>query len=267
MRIEDTTKDLLAVINELRLDNFVLYGDVFSTYTIMSVAAQLGASVRGIVLVTPTDFAGAPLMSDWEEMYTHSWELFTNTFASMFGSPGSSGLRLREKVNHEDFVSLALSARGHFLMDLLPEVKTPVLILCHRQTAVPTTLPTARKITAALPMAELVLLDGHRISDILSSQNDDLPPALQVIEDFLSRLPNPAPPEQAGRNGTTPVRLSAREQEVLRLIAAGTSNQQIADELVISLSTVAKHVTSILSKTESANRTTAAAYARDHGIA
>jgi DNA-binding CsgD family transcriptional regulator len=60
--------------------------------------------------------------------------------------------------------------------------------------------------------------------------------------------------------------LSQREVEVLRLIALGKSNQDVADELVISLRTVAHHVTSILNKTSAANRTEAAAYATRHGL-
>jgi DNA-binding CsgD family transcriptional regulator len=60
--------------------------------------------------------------------------------------------------------------------------------------------------------------------------------------------------------------LSGREVEVLRLIAAGRSNPQIAEELVISLNTVQRHVSNILAKTGAANRTEAAVYARDRGI-
>ena len=48
--------------------------------------------------------------------------------------------------------------------------------------------------------------------------------------------------------------LSAREQEVLEQLAAGRSNQQIADELVISPITVRNHVSSILAKLQVSNR-------------
>jgi len=48
---------------------------------------------------------------------------------------------------------------------------------------------------------------------------------------------------------------------VLRLLAAGRTNQEIADALTISLNTVRHHVTNILDKTGSANRTEAAALA------
>jgi DNA-binding CsgD family transcriptional regulator len=60
--------------------------------------------------------------------------------------------------------------------------------------------------------------------------------------------------------------LSPREIEVLRLIASGKSNQEIAETLFISRNTVSTHVRNILTKTGSANRTEAAAYAMRHGL-
>src|SRR2546427_440121 len=60
--------------------------------------------------------------------------------------------------------------------------------------------------------------------------------------------------------------LSQREVEVLRLRAAGRSNRDIADALYISLNTVATQVRNILTKTGTANRTEAAAYALRHGL-
>ncbi|MCH8911146.1 MAG: helix-turn-helix transcriptional regulator [Chloroflexi bacterium] len=60
--------------------------------------------------------------------------------------------------------------------------------------------------------------------------------------------------------------LTRREIEVLRLIAAGRSNREIAEELVITENTGAKHVANILSKTASANRVEAANYASAKGL-
>ncbi len=53
---------------------------------------------------------------------------------------------------------------------------------------------------------------------------------------------------------------------MLRLLAAGRTNQQIAEDLVIAPSTAAKHVANILGKTGSANRTEAAVYATQQSL-
>jgi LuxR family maltose regulon positive regulatory protein len=60
--------------------------------------------------------------------------------------------------------------------------------------------------------------------------------------------------------------LTGRELEVLRLLAAGSSNQRIARELFVALDTVKKHVTHVLGKLGAANRTEAAARARQLGL-
>lgn len=61
--------------------------------------------------------------------------------------------------------------------------------------------------------------------------------------------------------------LSPRELEVLRLLADGLSNQEIADAMFISLRTAATHVTHILAKLDLNSRTSAVAYAIRHGLA
>ena len=60
--------------------------------------------------------------------------------------------------------------------------------------------------------------------------------------------------------------LTPRELEVLRLVAAGRSNRQIAAELVVSEHTVARHVQNILGKLRVSSRTAAAAFAFERGL-
>lgn len=63
-----------------------------------------------------------------------------------------------------------------------------------------------------------------------------------------------------------PDNLTERELDVLRLLAVGLSNREIAERLFISANTAANHVRSILLKTGAANRTQAAMYAADHEL-
>jgi DNA-binding NarL/FixJ family response regulator len=63
-----------------------------------------------------------------------------------------------------------------------------------------------------------------------------------------------------------PAGLTAREVDVLRLVAAGKSNREIADELYLSIKTVARHLANIFGKLDVSSRTAAAAFAYQHGL-
>lgn len=62
----------------------------------------------------------------------------------------------------------------------------------------------------------------------------------------------------------SPGGLSPREMEVLRLVAAGNSNPQIAATLVLSEKTVARHLSNIFVRLDVGSRTAAAAFAFEH---
>ncbi|WP_053746707.1 helix-turn-helix transcriptional regulator [Streptomyces sp. NRRL WC-3618] len=90
-------------------------------------------------------------------------------------------------------------------------------------------------------------------------------PLLQEVDALIrrGRLTEPSP---VGDPGTVPTPLTAREQDVLRLLALGRSNRQIGEELFISGKTASVHVSNILAKLGAASRGEAVAVAHREGL-
>jgi DNA-binding CsgD family transcriptional regulator len=84
-------------------------------------------------------------------------------------------------------------------------------------------------------------------------------PLMERVTERLQVRPESAP--------TYPSGLTEREVEVLRLITAGKTDREISEVLFIALRTVSTHVSNILNKTNAANRTEAARFASQHGLA
>ncbi len=126
----------------------------------------------------------------------------------------------------------------------------------HRPAVADTTLQYARSLVArnqwadrsrAREMAEFAEAEARAMGYV---------PLLAQAGELLDSM---------GRGGYA-AGLSEREVEVLRLVARGLSNREIADELVVSPATVATHIRHILDKTGSGNRAQAVAFAVRHGL-
>jgi NarL family two-component system response regulator LiaR len=96
------------------------------------------------------------------------------------------------------------------------------------------------------------------IRDVYEGEPSISPDIASKLMRELQRTPELPPTEEP---------LTEREVEVLRLVAQGMSNQEIADTLVIGVGTVRTHVSNILTKLHLANRTQAALYALREGLA
>jgi LuxR family transcriptional regulator, maltose regulon positive regulatory protein len=112
------------------------------------------------------------------------------------------------------------------------------------------------------------------LTRLSAARKDQRAPARDIDPDYLAgllRACGQAGAAPSSRRATAALPgmaepLTEREAEVLRLLAAGRSNQRIAHELVVALDTVKKHVTHVLGKLGAANRTEAVARARQLGL-
>jgi DNA-binding CsgD family transcriptional regulator len=132
----------------------------------------------------------------------------------------------------------------------LSQITMPVLVF-HRRDAPFPALELVRKLVAATPLARLLILEGSAVFPFLG----DTEPALAAIAQFL---------EEADER---PDGLTEREQEILALLASGSSNEQIARDLSISTRTVERHISNIYLKIGVHNRAEATAYAFRNRIA
>ena len=142
------------------------------------------------------------------------------------------------------------------LEDFLPSLHTPTLVLHSkdfRLRSIEAPLELARK----LPNAKLSLMDSNWLFGHPGQ-------AIAAIEEFLAGL---NARENHGRTAASAATsmpsggLSARQAQVLVLIAEGKTNGEIADALVISLRTVERHVAELYAKIGARNRVEAAAFA------
>jgi LuxR family maltose regulon positive regulatory protein len=117
--------------------------------------------------------------------------------------------------------------------------------------------------------------EGAPMRALLSAARpDQRPPVRRIDPDYLAALTRacgqadavPPPSRTVGAAPGLAEPLTGRELEVLRLLAAGKSNQRIAHDLVVALDTVKKHVTHVLAKLGAVNRTEAVARARQLGL-
>jgi DNA-binding CsgD family transcriptional regulator len=159
------------------------------------------------------------------------------------------------------------SARRANIVDLLPKVKVPTLILQNRRLAddepISGFAEFGQAAAALIPGARVIHFDGW--ASIWFPQRGEPPAAVQMIDAFVRDV---APAEEPRSFPVpAPAGLSPRETEILRRIALGRSNQQIAYELVLSVRTVERHITNLYAKIGARGKADATAYALRSGLA
>ena len=128
-------------------------------------------------------------------------------------------------------------------------------------------LSAAQALVERIPNATLITVPGRSPIDAWRDRAGNQQMARFVAQHFGVEADVVRAQRQERKTRVVhPTGLSEREVEVLRLLAAGKSNQHIADELFISLNTVSHHLRNIFAKTGTVNRTEAASFAHQCGL-
>jgi DNA-binding NarL/FixJ family response regulator len=144
------------------------------------------------------------------------------------------------------------------IVDLLSEVAAPTLILHAREdAAVP--LSEGRLLASAIPNAQFIELDSR--NHILLEHEPAWARFCEAILDFMGMTVAAAGEDPAF------AALSARERDVLALIAEGLGNAEIAERLSISDKTVRNHISNIFDKLGVWTRAQAIVFAHDRRFA
>jgi len=264
--------DLEAVVERLGIPPFVLQANGASASPIaLAYAAMhqervshliLGNAIAKPELLMVEQISGVLALpgADWR-FVSESIARFTQGWDDPDASDELAAL-LRDSITLESFRLWF----EHFVTwdasDLLPTVKARALLTVtsgHGWFG----LEQARAMAATMPNARLALIEGRTAAERAEAY-------VGAIRQFF-RVPATQENRLDGAGGD-PVRralpdgLTAREAEVLRLIAGGRSNREISEQLTLSVRTVARHIANIYSKIGTRNKAEATDYAHRRGL-
>jgi len=258
-------RTVAAVADALGLRQLSLLGISWGSCTAAAFAAEQPERVRSIALVggfaRGEQIAPEALRESIVATVRAHWGAGSRMLADVW-VPGADAAgrerfaRLQRESATAEVAAAALETVYETDMrDVLPAVRAPALVV-HRRDDRAMPFAQGRELAALLPDARLVALDG----DAHPPWVGDSDAVLGTLTTFFDAH------DPTGAAKATDGPLSEREREVLRLVADGLSDAEIARRLIVSPHTVHRHVANIRTKLGQPSRTAAAAYATRAGL-
>jgi DNA-binding CsgD family transcriptional regulator/pimeloyl-ACP methyl ester carboxylesterase len=272
--LEAHLRDLDAVLSAAAARDVVLLGFYHSVITAIAWAAGHPDRTRGLVL-----FGGAA--RGWDPMreagtqallslIERDWDTFVESAAhAWLGWPDDAEGRLAAEAFRTSTSPAVARAtlQATAEMDVTAEaamVRAPAVVL-HRRDGQVISLEVSRALADSMPHGRLEILPGSSAGLFFERTND----VVDRLTAFALDPEAPVSTSDGGRSssGGGASVLSRREREVLRLLAAGESNGQIAASLGLSINTIERHVSNLYRKIDARGRADATAWAIRHGMA
>jgi pimeloyl-ACP methyl ester carboxylesterase/DNA-binding CsgD family transcriptional regulator len=277
---EAWVNDLEAVVEATAVDQFALLGISQGSGVAVDYAVRHPEKVKQLILYGSYTRGGAKRgrpdgeLEAKQTLMREGWGRDNPAYRQMFTTEFMPKATLeqmnwfnelqRVSTNGETAARLQWVASNIDVLDKLPQVKTPTLVL-HARNEQRVPFAEGRLMASMIPGAHFVEIEGE--NHLITADEPGWQTLIANVRHFLAvGQPLPDDPRQTEASPDDLDKLTPREIEVLRLIAQGRSNQEIANELVISINTVTNHVKNVLAKTGTGNRTEAANYAHRHGL-
>ena len=279
--------DLEAVIEATGIDKFTLFAAASAGPIGIAYAAANAERVSSLILWCSWARGSeilSPRIDAWRALLDHDWQLMTDTCAhlALGWSEGEIGRRaaenLRESVTPGVFRAELDAVESFDVSALLGDVKAPTLVFSRPNISwIPA--ESARNLTAKIPHSRLSILDGESTAPYLGDTEsiitnmqrflDSGDPTSSQAQDVTVRTDTGTHISRATRHDhevALPSGLTEREAQVLRLIAGGKTNSEVAGELVLSIRTVERHIGNIYAKIAARGRADATVFALAHGL-
>jgi len=268
----DWQRDLETVIDAAVFDRAVLVGLGHGGHIAVRYTLAHPERVRALILFGPAIAMGEWSHAMMRAVSAENWELYKHNMIPRAAPPDDVAMweqAMRETQTNEEF---QIAIREIFSWDLsndLHHLDLPTLVV-HPRQMLTLAVEHSQRFAASIRGARFVPTEGELA---LGNAGE----SLAAIDSFMASLglasSEGAPPgnkqhaeshgSSANGSGTA---LTQREREVLRLIASGRSNQQIAEELVLSVRTVERHITNLYAKIGAHGKADATAYALRNSI-
>jgi pimeloyl-ACP methyl ester carboxylesterase/DNA-binding CsgD family transcriptional regulator len=276
LTFDDLVADLEAVVNASGLKRFILLGCCQGAPVAMAFAARHPERVSHLVLYgayargklahnpSPQDIDEAETMLKLVEL---GWGRDNPAFRQVFSALLIPDSRPEQYSWFMDMQRMTISPqnvvrlmRTHNRIDVsgkLSDIRSPTLVM-HARNDRRVPFAEGHLVAHSIPNAEFVPLESNNHL-LLEHQ-----PAWRQFLDETARFVRADRGAESGQ--TTFLGLTAREREVLDLIAGGLDNSQIARSLTLSEKTVRNHINSIFGKLGTPNRAQAIVRAREAGL-